>query len=133
MGHLKNDHDVEVLTVTDCDPYVCNGRRKKRTRTSPPTSQKGEKRNLRGTIADSVHMSEFEEVKSKDSGLDILAIALASTTNPLIKRKLDTTNSKLDEVEKNDNEQFRSYNKHNIQTRATAFPSIPLMSSETFL
>jgi hypothetical protein len=78
-------------------------------------------------------MSEFEEVKSKDNGLDILAIALASTTNPLIKRKLDTTNSKLDEVEKNDNEQFRSYNKHNIQTRATAFPSIPLMSSETFL
>ena len=131
--YLKNDHDVEVVTVTDCDPYVCNGRRKKRTRTSPPTSQKGEKRKLRGTIADSVHMSEFEEVKSKDNGLDILAIALASTTNPLIKRKLDTTNSKLDEVEKNDNEQFRSYNKHNIQTRATAFPSIPLMSSETFL
>ena len=131
--YLKNDHDVEEVTVTDCDPYVCNGRRKKRTRTSPPTSRKGEKRKLRGTIADSVHMSEFEEVKSKDNGLDILAIALASTTNPLIKRKLDTTNSKLDEVEKNDNEQFRSYNKHNIQTRATAFPSIPLMSSETFL
>ena len=70
--------------------------------------------------------------KNKDNGLDILAIALAST-NPLIKRKLDTTNSKLGEVEKNDSEQFGSYNKYNIQTRATAFPSIPLMSSETFL
>ena len=53
-----------------------------------------------------------------------------ASTNPLIKRKLDTRNSKLDEVEKNDSEQFGSYNKYNIQTRATAFPSIPLMSSE---
>ena len=52
-----------------------------------PQPVKREKRKLRGTIADGVHMSEFEEVKSKDNGLDILAIALASTTNPLIKKK----------------------------------------------
>ena len=70
--YLKNDHDVEEVTVTDCDPYVCNGRRKKRTRTSPPTSQKGEKRKLRRTSAESVHMSDLEEAKNKDNGLDIL-------------------------------------------------------------
>ena len=130
--YLKNDHDVEEVTVTDCDPYVCNGRRKKRTRTSPPTSQKGENRKLRRTSAESVHMSDFEEAKNKDNGLDILAIALTSA-KPLMKRKLDTKNLELGEADKYSSIQVRPDTKHNVQTRVTAFPNIPIMDTETFL
>ena len=130
--YLQHDHDVEEVNVTDCDPYVYNGQRKQRTRKSPPTSQRGEKRKLRRTTADSVHMLEIEEDRNKDNGLDILAIALTSA-KPLMKRKLDTENLELGEADKNSIIQVRPDIKHNVQTRVTAFPNIPIMNSETFL